>query len=150
MPKTSAGLLLYRQHDELEVLLIHPGGPFWARKDDGAWSIPKGEYRDPEQPLAAAYREFEEEVGIAPPPGEARDLGTSRLHSGKVVICFALEGDIDLAGFHSNHFEMVWPRWSGKIQSFPEADRAEWFGLTQARLKISAGQLPFLDRLVSP
>src|SRR5690242_6640126 len=114
MPKLSAALLIHRQREELEVLLVHPGGPFWARKDDGVWSIPKGEYLEPEEPLAAAYREFEEEVGIAPPTGDPLDLGTARLSSGKIVTCFALEGDLDLAGFHSNTFELKWPPGTGK------------------------------------
>lgn len=147
MPKRSAALLIYRDRGTREVLLVHPGGPFWARKDDGAWSIPKGEYLEPEQPLAAAYREFEEEVGITPPPGDARDLGTSRLSSGKIVTCFALEGDVDLADFSSNMFEMEWPRGSGRVQAFPECDRAGWFPLADARVKLTRGQRPFLDRL---
>ncbi|MGN6162242.1 MAG: NUDIX domain-containing protein [Marmoricola sp.] len=147
MPKLSAALLVYRRRNELEVLLVHPGGPFWARKDEGAWSIPKGEYADPEEPLAAAYREFNEEVGIVPPQSEVRDLGTAKLSSGKVITCFAVEGDLDLAEFSSNMFEMEWPRGTGRIQAFPEADRAGWFTLAVARVKISPGQVPFLDRL---
>lgn len=147
MPKRSAALLVYQRSDELEILLVHPGGPFWARKDHGAWSIPKGEYLDPEEPLAAAYREFEEEVGIRPPAGEPMNLGDVRLRSGKVVTCFALEGVVDLKDFRSNTFELVWPRWSGKVQTFPEVDRAEWFSIADARVKLSGGQLPFLDRL---
>lgn len=129
------------------MLLVHPGGPFWARKDDGAWSIPKGEYLEPEVPLEAAYREFQEEVGVPPPDGNALDLGTARLGSGKIVTCFAVEGDVDLEGFHSNTFEMKWPPGSGKVRVFPEVDRAEWFPLSRARVKLSKGQLPFLDRL---
>lgn len=148
MPKLSAALLAYRHRCELEVLLVHPGGPFWARKDDGAWSIPKGEYLEPEEPRAAAYREFAEEVGVAPPDGEPLDLGTARLRSGKVIGCFAVEGDVDLSEFCSNTFEMEWPRGSGITREFPEVDRAEWFSIAQARVKLSSGQLPFLDRLV--
>ena len=149
MAKLSAALLVYRRMTALEVLLIHPGGPFWARKDDGSWSIPKGEYVEPEEPLAAAYREFEEEVGITPPLGEAFDLGTARLRSGKVVTCFAVEGDLDLTEFASNMFEMEWPRGSGVLREFPEADRAEWFSFPQAQVKLSDGQLPFLERLLA-
>ena len=148
MPKQSAALLVFRRHPDLEVLLIHPGGPFWARKDDGAWSIPKGEYLDDEPARVAASREFLEEVGIAPPEGEPFDLGLARLTSGKIVTCFAVEGDVDLTDFSSNTFEMEWPRSSGRMQSFPEADRAAWFSIPQARVKLSRGQLPFLDRLV--
>src|SRR5690348_5886504 len=102
MPKLSAALLVYRREAELEVLLAHPGGPFWARKDDGAWSIPKGEYLEPEEPRDAAYREFIEEIGIAPPGAEPLDLGSTRLTSGKIVTCFAVEGSLDLSGFQSN------------------------------------------------
>ena len=147
MPKLSAALLVHRDRGGREVLLVHPGGPFWARKDAGAWSIPKGEYLEPEEPRAAAYREFQEEVGVLPPAGEPIDLGSTRLRSGKIVTCFAIEGDVDLDGFQSNTFEMVWPRWSGKVQTFPEVDRAEWFGIEVARVKLSGGQLPFVDRL---
>ncbi|MGN6722504.1 MAG: NUDIX domain-containing protein [Marmoricola sp.] len=148
MPKLSAALLVYRRRAELEVLLVHPGGPFWARKDDGAWSIPKGEYLEPEEPRSAAYREFEEEVGVTPPTGEPFDLGTARLSSGKIVTCFAIEGDVDLDEFQSNTFELEWPRGSGIKKEFPEVDQAEWFSLERARVKLSQGQLPFLDRLL--
>lgn len=147
MPKQSAGLLVFRISGGLEVLLVHPGGPFWARKDDGVWSVPKGEYLDPEPAREAAYREFLEEVGITPPAGEWIDLGRVRLSSGKIVTSFAVEGDLDLAAFRSNTFEMEWPRWSGRKQSFPEVDRAEWFPLRIARTKLSKSQAPFLDRL---
>jgi len=148
MPKSSAALLVYRRIDVLELLLVHPGGPFWARKDAGAWSIPKGEFVQPEEPLAAAYREFEEEVGIVPPAGEPIELGTSRLHSGKIVTCFAIAGDLDLRDFRSNTFEMRWPPGSGRMRSFPEVDRAEWFDVETARTKLATGQVPFIDRLV--
>ena len=147
MPKLSAALLVYRDAEDPQVLLAHPGGPFWARKDDGAWTIPKGEYLEQEEPVAAAYREFEEEIGVSPPPGEPLDLGAARLSSGKIVTCFAVEGDVDLEGFQSNTFELEWPRGSGKVAAFPEVDRAEWFRLEAARVKLTVGQLPFLDRL---
>lgn len=147
MPKQSAGLLVFRIDQDPEVLLVHPGGPFWARKDNGVWSVPKGEYLDLEPAREAAYREFLEEVGIPPPAGEWIDLGRVRLGSGKIVTAFAVAGDLDLAEFRSNTFEMEWPRWSGRKQSFPEVDRAEWFPLRVARTKLSKSQVPFLDRL---
>ncbi|MBV8997522.1 MAG: NUDIX domain-containing protein [Solirubrobacterales bacterium] len=147
--RRSAGILLHRgQGDGLEVLLVHPGGPVWAKRDVGAWSIPKGEYVDGENPLAAARREFEEELGSAPPDGEAADLGEIRQKSGKWVHAWALAGDLDLAAVHSNTFEFEWPPRSGKLIEVPEVDRAEWFGLDAAREKINAGQVPLLDRLV--
>ncbi|ODA67359.1 NUDIX domain protein [Methyloligella halotolerans] len=130
---------------DLEVLLVHPGGPFWAKKDAGAWSIPKGEFDD-EDPLVCAIREFEEELGRRP-DGEFADLGEIRQAGGKVVRAFAVEGDFDAAGFVSDTFEMEWPPRSGKRQSFPEIDRAEWFGLEEARMRINASQADFLDRL---
>lgn len=147
--KLSAGLLLYRIADgAIEVLIVHPGGPFWARKDNGAWSIPKGEYTDGEDPRTVAYREFEEEIGSAPPTGEALELGRIKQPSGKVVTVFSVEGDLDLAGFTSNTFEMEWPRNSGKTRAFPEIDRAEWMPIAEARIKLLKGQVPFLDLLV--
>jgi predicted NUDIX family NTP pyrophosphohydrolase len=151
MPKRSAGLLLHRvgEGGGLEVLLVHPGGPFWARRDDGAWSIPKGEYNADEDPHATAVREFEEELGVAPPPGEDVLLGEVRQAGGKVVIAWAREGDLDVTEVRSNSFEMEWPRGSGRRQSFSEVDRAEWFGLAAARRKLLSGQVPFLDRLAS-
>lgn len=132
---------------ELEVLLVHPGGPFWARRDDGAWSIPKGEYGEGDDPLVTAVREFEEELGAPAPPGDDVSLGEVRQPGGKVVLAWAREGDIDVTQVDSNTFEMEWPRGSGTLQSFPEVDRAGWFGIDEARRKILAGQLPFLDRL---
>lgn len=152
MPKLSAGLLLHRRspEGEVEVLLVHPGGPFWARKDEGAWSIPKGEYAPGEDPLAAARREFVEELGLPVPDGEVVDLGEVRQAGGKVVTAFALEADLDLTGFASNTFETEWPPRSGRRQTFPEVDRAEWVPLPRARLLILAGQLPLLARLVVP
>lgn len=148
MPKLSAGLLLYRVHDGVvEVLIGHPGGPFWARKDDGAWSILKGEYTDGEDPWAAAQREFEEEVGLRPPPGPRLDLGPVIQPSGKVLTVFAVRGDLDITDAHSNTFELEWPRGSGQIKAFPEIDRLGWFSLSNARVKLLKGQLPFLDHL---
>ena len=149
MPKTSAALLLFRHAaDGLEVLIAHMGGPFWARKDAGAWSIPKGEYAGDEEPLAAARREFAEEMGSPPPDGEPVALGTVKQSGGKSVTTFAVEGDFDLAGFRSNTFEMEWPRGSGRLQEFPEVDRAEWMPVAVAREKLVKGQVPVLDALV--
>jgi predicted NUDIX family NTP pyrophosphohydrolase len=146
--RRSAGLLLHRgRGDELEVLLVHPGGPAWAGRDAGAWSVPKGEYLDGEDPLAAARREFEEELGTAPPDGEAEDLGEIRQKSGKRVCAWALPGDLDTTEIHSNTFMFQWPPRSGKMIEIPEVDRAEWFRLKTAREKINAGQVPLLDRL---
>jgi predicted NUDIX family NTP pyrophosphohydrolase len=148
VPKRSAGLLLYRQHSErLELLLVHPGGPFWARKDDGAWSIPKGEYDAGEDALAVAKREFMEEIGVAV-DGAFIDLGEVVQPGRKVVRTFALAGDVDVTRLVSNTFEMEWPPKSGRRQAFPEVDRAEWFAPDDARRKILAGQRPFIDRLV--
>jgi predicted NUDIX family NTP pyrophosphohydrolase len=147
MPKTSAALLLFRHRDELEVLIAHMGGPFWARKDAGAWSIPKGEYLDDEEPLAAARREFAEEMGSPPPDGDVIPLGTVKQSGGKTVTTYAVEGDFDLAGFQSNTFEMEWPRGSGRMREFPEVDRAEWMPVTVAREKLVKGQIPVLDAL---
>jgi predicted NUDIX family NTP pyrophosphohydrolase len=150
VPKLSAGLLLYRNRDGvIEVLIAHPGGPFWARKDDGAWSIPKGEYADGEDPWAAARREFEEEVGLPPPDGPRLDLGPVKQSGGKVVTAFAVHADLDLAGAHSNTFELEWPRGSGTMKTFPEVDRVEWFPVAQARVKLLKSQLPLLDQLLA-
>ena len=148
MPKTSAALLLYRHGtDGLEVLIAHMGGPFWARKAAGAWSIPKGEYTD-EEPLTAARREFAEEMGSPPPDGKPVALGTVKQSGGKSVTTFAVEGDFDLAGFRSNTFEVEWPRGSGRTQEFPEVDRAAWVPVAVAREKLVKGQVPVLDALV--
>ena len=148
MPKTSAALLLYRRGtDGLEVLIAHMGGPFWARKDAGAWSIPKGEYTDGEEPLAAARREFAEEMGSPPPGGEPVPLGTVKQSGGKTVTTFAVHGDFDLDGFASNTFELEWPRGSGRVQEFPEVDRAAWVSVAVAREKLVKGQVPVLDAL---
>jgi predicted NUDIX family NTP pyrophosphohydrolase len=147
-PKLSAGLLLHRgPRDALEVLLVHPGGPFWARRDAGAWSIPKGEYEEPEQPLDAARREFAEELGQTPPPGPALDLGAVRQRSGKLVHAWALAADLDVSAITSTSFEMEWPPRSGVRRTFPEIDRAQWFDLQTAREKLVSGQQPFLDAL---
>jgi predicted NUDIX family NTP pyrophosphohydrolase len=150
VPKLSAGLLLYRVNDGVvEVLIAHPGGPFWARKDDGAWSIPKGEYDHGDDPWAAAQREFEEETGSAPPTGPRIDLAPVKQPGGKVVTAFAVPGDLDPAGAHSNTFELEWPRGSGQMRSFPEVDRVEWFPVARARTKLLKGQLDLLDQLMA-
>ena len=146
--KTSAGLLPYRVRDgRLEVFIAHMGGPFWARKDDGAWSLVKGEYDADEDPFAAACREFREETGNAPPQGPALALGEHRQASGKRVTAWALEGDIDPASVHSNTFTLEWPRGSGLEQEFPEIDRAAWFDAATARRKLVKGQVAFVDAL---
>ncbi len=131
-----------------EVLLGHMGGPFWARKDDGAWSIPKGEYADGEDAEVAARREFAEELGSPVPAGALAPLGELRA-SGKVLAVWAAEGDLDAAACVSNTFPLEWPPRSGRVQEFPEIDRAGWFGLAEARRKLVRGQVPFLDRLVA-
>jgi predicted NUDIX family NTP pyrophosphohydrolase len=146
--RRSAGILLHRgSGTDLEVLLVHPGGPFWAKRDDGAWSIPKGEYGPDEGALLAARREFAEELGSEPPEGELIDLGEVRQKSSKVVHAWALAGDLDVATVHSNTFTMQWPPRSGRMQEFPEIDRAQWFAVGEARIKINSGQAPLLDRL---
>jgi len=149
MARRSAGIVLHRRGADgaVEVLLVHPGGPFWARRDAGAWSIPKGEHGDEEEPLAAARREFSEELGVPAPDGEAASLGEVRQKSGKRVSAWALAGDLDPEAIVSNTFELEWPPRSGRRQAFPEVDRAGWFGLPEAREKLLAAQLPFLDRL---
>jgi len=146
---TSAGLLLYRERDdgELEVLLGHMGGPFWARKDEGAWSIPKGELEPDEAPLAAALREFAEELGHPPPDGPRLELGEIRQKAGKRVIAFAVEGDFDPADLVPGTFELQWPPRSGRTQAFPEVDRVAWFDLATAGAKIVRGQVALLERL---
>jgi predicted NUDIX family NTP pyrophosphohydrolase len=145
--KSSAGILLYRGNQStLEVLLVHPGGPFWARKDEGAWTIPKGEYGDDETPLTAALREFTEETGV-PLKGEPIDLGDVRQAAGKRVHGFAMQGDCDPSQLTSNTFEMEWPPRSGRRQSFPEVDRAAWFSASEARRKMNVAQAEFVDRL---
>lgn len=151
MPKRSAGLLLYRAHrggGTIEVLIAHPGGPYWARRDDGAWSIPKGEYGPAEDPWDAARREFAEEVGLPPPPGPRLDLGTLRQPSGKLLRVFAVAADLDITAAVSNTFEIQWPPGSGRLREFPEVDRVGWFSVAQARDKLLSGQRPAPDRLV--
>jgi len=150
MPKRSAGLLLYRVRDGVvEVLIGHPGGPFWARKDDGAWSIPKGEYAEDEDPWEAARREFGEELGLAAPAGPRVDFDPIRQPSGKVLTAFAVEADLDVTNARSNTFEMEWPKGSGKLRQFPEIDRVGWFTVAQARAKLLKGHVPVLDRLMA-
>ena len=150
MPKRSAGLLLYRrvERGRLEVLLVHPGGPYWARRDDGAWSVPKGEYEEGEDPLEAAIREYREELGSNPPTDRPpMFLGEVRQSSGKLVSAWALEGDLDPEATRSESFTMEWPPRSGLTREFPEVDRASWFGLEAARRKLVRGQAVFIDRL---
>jgi predicted NUDIX family NTP pyrophosphohydrolase len=147
MPKTSAGLLMYRtRNGMLEVLLAHPGGPFWRNKDDGAWTIPKGEIDPGEDPLLAAQREFTEETGLAP-AGPFTPLGSIKQKSGKIVQAWAFAGDCDPATIKSNTFKLEWPPKSGKFQDVPEIDRAAFWPIPQARLKINPAQAPFLDAL---
>jgi predicted NUDIX family NTP pyrophosphohydrolase len=149
MAVRSAGLLLHRRTTAgREVLIAHMGGPFWARKDEGAWSIPKGEFEDGEQVLAVALREFTEEIGSPPPPGTPVELGEFRQPSGKRITAFALEGDIDVSEVRSNEFEIEWPRGSGRMRSFPEIDRAEWMTPDLARTKLVKGQIPVIDVFV--
>jgi predicted NUDIX family NTP pyrophosphohydrolase len=144
----SAGVLLYRfNRQRLEVLLAHPGGPYFENRDDGVWSIPKGLRENNEELLDTARREFEEETGTAV-DGHFIALGTVRLRSGKTVYAWALEKDVDASTMVSNTFQMEWPRHSGQIREYPEMDMSAWFSLQEARVKITAGQLPFIDRLV--
>jgi predicted NUDIX family NTP pyrophosphohydrolase len=147
MAKRSAGILMYRRREgELQVFLGHPGGPFWSKKDAGAWSIPKGEIDEGEDPLAAAKREFAEETGLRP-DGELVALAPIRQKGGKVVLAWAIEGDCDARAIKSNIFSMEWPPKSGKMAEFPEIDRAEWFSLDEARRRINPGQLPLIEEL---
>jgi predicted NUDIX family NTP pyrophosphohydrolase len=147
MAKISAGILLYRRRGSaLEVFLVHPGGPFWAKRDEGAWSIPKGEAMAGEDLLVRAKVEFQEETGFAP-PNEPRSLAAVKQAGGKVVHAFAAEGDCDAGAIESNTFELEWPPRSGKRRSFPEVDRAGWFDIASARRKMNEGQVPLLDAL---
>jgi predicted NUDIX family NTP pyrophosphohydrolase len=150
MAKKSAGLLVYRKDgDSVEVFLVHPGGPFWAKKDDGAWSIPKGEFADGEEALEAAKREFQEETGFTV-QGRFEALEPVKQAGGKIVYAWAIEGDFDSSAIRSNNFSMEWPPGSKKIREFPEVDRGGWFALaTAARQKILTGQSPLLDGLLS-
>jgi predicted NUDIX family NTP pyrophosphohydrolase len=148
--KRSAGILLYRRRGgDLEVLLVHPGGPFWAKRDLGSWSLPKGEYEEGEVPQACALRELREELGEPPElaEGDLLDIGEVRQRAGKLVRAWAAEAEFDPARLRSNSFAMEWPPRSGKQRDFPEVDRAEWFGLAEARERILPGQRPFLERL---
>ena len=157
MPRLSAGILLYRFTDaqgpgqaaerDLDVWLAHMGGPFWARKDAGAWTIPKGEYDEGEDPLAVALREFEEEMGVRAPTVQLLELGAFRQPSGKIVTVFAGESDFQPQRIQSNTFSLEWPKGSGLLREFPEVDDARWFPLTDARAKVIRGQLPILDAL---
>jgi predicted NUDIX family NTP pyrophosphohydrolase len=147
MPRISAGLLMFRRRGRVpEVLLAHPGGPFWAKKDLGAWTIPKGEMAKGEDGLTTARREFEEETGVRP-EGPFHPLGSVEQRAGKVVHAWAFEGDCDPAAIRSNSFRVPWPPGSGQWQTFPEVDRAEWFGLDEARRRINPGQAPLLGAL---
>lgn len=146
--KRSAGIALFRRTERgVEVLLGHMGGPYWVRKDDGAWTIPKGEVEPGEDPLAVAQREFEEEIGVPVPPGAVVDLGEVRQAGGKTVEAWAVEGDLDATTIVSNTFEIEWPPKSGRMETFPEIDRAAWFDLDSARSVIVQGQRPLLERL---
>lgn len=146
--RRSAGILLWRRGDDgVEVLLGHMGGPFWAKKDDGAWSFPKGEHGPDEEPVDVARREFEEETG-SPAPPDLVPLGELRVTSGKVLALWAAEGDLDAGACVSNTFGLEWPPRSGRFQEFPEVDRSAWFGVDEARAKLVTGQVPFLDRLL--
>jgi predicted NUDIX family NTP pyrophosphohydrolase len=149
MPKRSAGLLMYRRNNRrLEVFLVHPGGPFWAKKDLGAWSIAKGEYAEGELPLEAARREFEEETGFVA-TGDFLELGTVQQAGGKVVSAWAFEGDCDPGKLISNRCEIEWPPRSGRQIEIPEVDRASWFSIAEAKERILKSQVPFLERLCS-
>jgi predicted NUDIX family NTP pyrophosphohydrolase len=147
--RRSAGILLYRLTGEgPEVLLVHPGGPFWAKRDEGVWSIPKGEYGEDDDPLTAALREFEEETGTPLEPGDLVELGSVKQKSGKVVVAWAIRGDLDADAIHSNTFAMEWPPRSGRTAEFPEVDRAGWFDPSAARRKLVEAQAAFVDRLL--
>lgn len=151
MPKLSAGVLLYRTDwtASLEVLLVHPGGPLWRNRDDGVWSIPKGEVEGEDDPQATAAREFAEELGCRAPTGPWTDLGEITQRAGKRVRAWAVAGDVDVAAVQSNTFELEWPPRSGRRESFPEIDRAAWLVLPVARRKLLQAQVPFLDRLTT-
>ncbi|HSF70257.1 MAG TPA: NUDIX domain-containing protein [Nitrospira sp.] len=145
--KLSAGIILYRRRETgLEVLIVHPGGPFWAKKDEGAWSIPKGEYVEGEDPLSVAKREFYEETGSAL-TGPCLELSPAKQPSGKIIRAWAVEGDLDATAIRSNSFSLEWPPRSGRVQSFPEVDRACWYALEQAKVKLLPVQRAFLEEL---
>lgn len=148
--KRSAGILLFRRPaGDVEVLLVHPGGPFWSKKDDGAWFMPKGELEADEEPLLAARREFREELGHDPPTGEPLSLGTVKNKGGKLIYGWALEGELDLSTFRSNTFSLEWPPRSGKMRDFPEVDRAAFFSVAAAAQKIHEAERPLLERLMA-
>jgi predicted NUDIX family NTP pyrophosphohydrolase len=150
MPRRSAGILLYRRRQgALEVLLVHPGGPMWVNRDAGAWSIPKGEYSDDEDPQAVALREFQEETGQPPPPGDLVALGEIRQKGGKVVTAWAAAGDLDPEAITSNTFKLQWPPNSGRWRTVPEVDRAGWFDPPTAKDKLLAAQAELVDRLLA-
>jgi predicted NUDIX family NTP pyrophosphohydrolase len=150
MARTSAGLLLYRRRGpEVEVLIGHMGGPFWARKDDAAWSVPKGEYGPGEDAFSVALREFEEELGSPPPAADFLPLGQIEQAGGKVLTAWAAEGDLDADSARSNTFTLEWPPRSGRMQEFPEIDRAAWLPIAQARTKLVRAQVELLDRLLA-
>jgi predicted NUDIX family NTP pyrophosphohydrolase len=150
MPRTSAGVLLYRRRGSgVEVLIGHMGGPFWARKDDAAWSLPKGEYGPGEEPFGVALREFEEELGVPVPAEDFLPLGEVRQSGGKVLTAWAAEGDLDADAARSNTFTLEWPPRSGRFEDFPEIDRAAWVPVDVARTKLVRGQVPLLDRLLA-
>lgn len=147
--KESAGLVVFRRRDDrLEVLLVHPGGPFWSKRDEGAWSIPKGEIEAGEKPIDVARREFQEELGLPAPEGELTPVGSVRQAGGKVVHAWAIESDVDVGRLRSMTLDVEWPPRSGRTQTYPEVDRAEWFDLDASRTKINPAQAAFLDRLV--
>ena len=149
MPKLSAGIMLYREgNNGLEVFLVHPGGPFWAKKDEGSWSIPKGEYEEGDDVWAAARREFREETGFDAPAGEPAELGQVK-YSNKALTAWSLAGSVDARRVKSNMFTMEWPPKSGKMQTFPEIDRAEWFGIAEARTQILPAQVNLIEQLVT-
>jgi len=149
MPRRSAGILLHRPGvDGPEVLLVHPGGPYWARRDEGGWSIPKGEHEEDEDARSCALREFAEELGTPPPDAPLTDLGEVRQRAGKRVTAWALAGDLDAGAVRSNTFMLEWPPRSGQVREFPEVDRAGWFSIADARRKLLPAQTPFLDRLL--
>jgi predicted NUDIX family NTP pyrophosphohydrolase len=147
--KQSAGILVYRKKDtSVEVLIVHPGGPFWAKKDKGAWSLPKGEFVEGEKGLSAAKREFKEELGLEPPEGTYTEMGSVKNKSGKTIHAWTIEGDVDVSAITSNTITIEWPPRSGKQQEFPEVDKAGWFSLEKAKEKLNPAQAAFIDRLV--
>jgi len=151
MPKNSAGLLLYRDggDEEIEVFLVHPGGPFWRNKDEGAWTVPKGEFDDSEEPLAAAKREFTEELGSSPPVGDYFPLEPIKQKNNKIVHAWAVKGDFDPTTLKSNTFSCEWPPKSQRTQEFPEVDRAQWFSPEEAKRKILGAQVALIDQLLT-